>query len=427
MKQLPLLICLLFSCLSWVQAQPDTTQQVVPNRVNSPAQQQKPYVILISADGFRHDYVRKYNCQNLRQLAQQGVQAKGLQPAFPSKTFPNHYSLVTGLYPAHHGLINNKFYDPNFKAFYANSKPQEVQDPKWYGGTPLWVLAERQQMLSASFYWPGSEAPIQSFLPTYHYRYSEKIAIDQRINTVVEWLQLPAERRPHLITFYFPEVDHAGHTYGPDSPETEAAVQFIDASIGKLTQAVAATGLPVNFVFTADHGMATVDQEQVLRAPPIDTAQFVVSGNDIMIELYAKQQNRAALKQTYKRLRKGSTPGYKVYLKQNMPKHLHYRPQDDSLRRIGDIILLAQWPKIFHSAASAPSPGHHGYDPSQTQDLNAAFIAWGPDVKQGLTLPVFENVHVFPIVAQILGLPYNFKLDGNRKIAQQILSAEPLP
>ncbi|MDX5436314.1 MAG: ectonucleotide pyrophosphatase/phosphodiesterase, partial [Pontibacter sp.] len=185
---LSLLVFLLWQALA--VAQVDTVQRVITDRYNSPSQQEKPYVILISADGFRYDYADKYQAKNLIELREQGVQAESLIPAFPTKTFPNHYSIVTGLYPSSHGLINNYFYDPQRKEHYTIRDRSKVEDGSWYGGTPLWVLAEQQQMLSASFFWVGSEAPIQGILPTYHYPYSEVIPIDSRIKTVVDWLNL---------------------------------------------------------------------------------------------------------------------------------------------------------------------------------------------------------------------------------------------
>ncbi|GAB3814882.1 hypothetical protein GCM10028895_08410 [Pontibacter rugosus] len=207
-----------------VFSQADTAQHVVEGRRNSAEQQQKPYVIMISADGFRYDYADKYNAKNLQALRAQGVEAESMLPSFPSKTFPNHYTLVTGMYPASHGLINNYFYDPQRKESYSMRDRDKVEDSSWYGGVPLWVLAEQQQMLTASFYWVGSEAPVQGVRPTYWYTYNEKIPFESRVKTVVDWLELPEEKRPHLITFYMPEVDHAGHSYGPEAPETKAAV-----------------------------------------------------------------------------------------------------------------------------------------------------------------------------------------------------------
>lgn len=415
----------LLSFLMWATAafaQVDTTQKVVPGRRNSLEQQQKPYVILISVDGFRYDYADKYGAKNIQALREQGVQAASMIPAFPSKTFPNHYSIVTGMYPATHGLINNYFYDPQRKEAYSMADRKKVEDGSWYGGVPLWVLAEQQQMLSASFYWVGSEAPIKGIRPTYYYQYNEQIPFKSRVQTVVDWLKLPAEERPHLITFYMSEVDHAGHRFGPDAPETEKAVQELDEQIKQLTDAVATTGLPVNFILVSDHGMTQIDTENTLDLPTVvDTAKFMVSGGGMVVELHAKnKKDKKTIKSTYKQLKK-QAENYSVYTRNSLPNYLHYGAKDDVYNRVGDILLLSDWPKVFHFSSRSPSPGTHGFDPYKVKDMHATFYAWGPAFKQGEEIPSFKNVHVYPLVTEILGLPYNHKIDGDMTLVKEVL------
>jgi predicted AlkP superfamily pyrophosphatase or phosphodiesterase len=420
MKKFVLLILWAFS-LIYIRAQniPDTTQKIVPGRSNSPEQQQKPYVILISADGFRYDYAQKYGATNLLQLSNEGVMAESMIPSYPSLTFPNHYTLVTGLYPSHHGLVNNLFYDRNRKAFYSMRNPKTVKDGSWYGGTPLWVLAEQQQMLTASFYWVGSEADIKGVFPSYYYSYNEAIPIDRRIQIVKEWLQLPPESRPHLITFYFPEVDHSGHTYGPDAPETAQAVRWLDSSIRKLVDTVRTTGLPVNFIFVSDHGMTNADRDTLLSMPAaVDTSRFIIPSGGEIVELYAK--NKEDVTDTYVKLLREAR-GYKVYLRENVPAKLHYGIEDDAMDRIGDIILVPDWPKVFDFSSRKPPPGAHGYDPYLVKDMHATFYAWGPAFKNNLEIPSFQNVNVYPVVTTILGLKYTEKIDGTPAIANEIL------
>jgi predicted AlkP superfamily pyrophosphatase or phosphodiesterase len=214
-----LIVVLLLSPL--VSLAQDTTQYITWDRVNSPQQEKKPYVILISADGFRYDLADKYQATNLLKLRAQGVQAEYMFPSYPSLTFPNHYTIVTGMYPAHHGLVDNYFYDTTRKSFYSYKNPKTARDSFYYGGTPLWVLAEQNKMLSASFYWVGSEAAVQGVRPTYYYHYNEAIPVDDRIEIIKSWLALPEDRRPHFITVYFPQVDHAEHSYGPDAWQTK--------------------------------------------------------------------------------------------------------------------------------------------------------------------------------------------------------------
>lgn len=412
-----ILIALLF--ISQAALAQDTVQHRVDGRINSATQQSKPYVILISADGFRHDLADKYHAANLIALREQGVAADYLQPSFPSLTFPNHYTIVTGLYPSHHGLVDNTFYDVQRKATYSMGNAKAVGDGSWYGGTPLWVLAEQQQMLSASFYWVASESAIQGVRPTYYYVYNEKIPVDGRIQALKDWLQLPEDKRPHLITFYFPEVDHAEHTYGPESKETADAVHFIDESIGKINTMVQSLNLPVNIIFLADHGMTTVDTQNGIGLPvSIDTTRISVPSNDALLHLYVKDARD--ILPTYEALRKEAGP-YDVYLAENMPERWHYNKKDDRYNRIGDLVLVPHLPRVFNINNRKLTPGKHGFDPA-LDDMHATFYAWGPAFKEHLKLEGFENIHVYPLIANILGLRYDpSAIDGRAEVLQGIL------
>jgi predicted AlkP superfamily pyrophosphatase or phosphodiesterase len=400
-------------------AQTDTAQQVAANRANSKAQQQKPYVILISADGFRYDYAKKYHATHLQELSSGGIEAESMVPSFPSVTFPNHYSIATGMYPSHHGLVANQFYDPALARRYS-MKGATVTEPVWYGGTPLWVLAEQQQMLSASFYWVGSEAAEKGILPTYYYHYSEKINVHNRIQDIKNWLNLPAEKRPHFIAVYFPEVDHQGHKYGPDAPETGQAVKFIDSAVFELTKAVKSTGLAVNFVFLSDHGMTKVTAENIVPITGIDTAKFITSGEGVLINVYAKKGYQSAVKDAYSALQKNAKD-YSVYLKADVPAKLHYNATDDRYGRIGDIVIIPHYPHLLGLNNKSTSIGVHGFDPTEVKDMHATFYAWGPNFKKGLKIPSFENVNVYPIITKILGLNITEKIDGTGSVADAIV------
>lgn len=394
----------------------DTLQHIVNGRYNSPVQQAKPYVILISADGFRHDYAEKYQAKFLLARRLAGVSAASMIPSFPSVTFPNHYSIVTGMYPSHHGLVNNTFYDPTKKETYSMGDRAKVGDGSWYGGTPLWVLAEQQQMVSASMFWVGSEAAIKNIRPTYYYDFNDRMEVDKRLEAVKDWLSLPDEKRPHLITFYLSDVDHAGHSYGPDAPETERSVQRVDSIVMALTNVVGKTGLPVNFIFLADHGMTNVNREEPLPVPEvIDRNKFLIPTSGTMMVLHAK--DTADILPVYNEL-KMQERYYKVYLKTNMPEELHYRNTDDTLNRIGDIMLVPEWPYVFSNRK--PGVGYHGFVPS-VKDMHAAFIAWGPAFKKNQHIPSFENVNVYPLVAKMLGLAYGEKIDGDIRVLQNTL------
>lgn len=414
-KALPTIIML--AICHYGQAQTDTSQLVTAGRKNALEQEQKPYVILISADGFRYDYAEKYHAKNLLRLSRQGIRAAAMIPSFPSVTFPNHYTLATGLYPSHHGLVGNSFYDPAKNESYSMSDKAKVRDSSWYGGTPLWVLAEQQHMLAASLFWVGSEAAEKGIRPTYYYNYNEQIPISRRIQIVKEWLSLPEEKRPHLITFYLSETDHAGHRYGPEAPETKRAVKTVDSVIKALTLAVKSTGLPVNFVFVSDHGMTAVDREHPLAMPAaIDPAKFIIPSSGTMIDLHAK--NKADIMPLYEQLKK-EEKDYKVYLKTNMPEHFHYGANDDRMNRIGDILVIPEWPKVFSNRK--PGAGYHGFDPQQVKDMQATFLAWGPNFKKGLEIPAFENVNVYPMIAELLKLNITDQIDGKKEVLHQAL------
>ena len=396
----------------------DTTQQIVAGRENSIAQKNKPYIILISADGFRADFAEKFEAKNLQKLSKNGVRAKFMTPSYPSVTFPNHYSIVTGLYPSHHGLVDNSYIDIPTGAFYNMGNKKMVADGKWYGGTPLWVLAEKQKMVTASFYWVASEAAIQGVRPTYYYNYSEKVNIATRINAVKDWLSLPEEKRPHLITFYFPDVDHDAHDFGPEDPRVKRSVQFVDSSINALQLALAPLNLPINYIFVSDHGMTTVDNVHTLGLPAaVDTSYFKVPWGDAQLHLYAKDTSKIEF--TYNELKKDTS--ITVYKLDETPDFWHYKKSDDWNNRLGDLLLIPHVPKIFNLSPYKTTKGKHGFD-NHMVDMRASFLAWGPAFKKGLTIDGFENVNIYPIIARILGLEYDeSKIDGKLKVLQSIL------
>ena len=400
-----------------VKAQ-DTIQNVIPNRYNSIAQQQKPYVILISIDGFRSDLADKYQAKNLIRLRDNGIQADYLKSSYPSLTFPNHYSIVTGLYPSHHGIVDNNFYDKKRDVVYRKSDKVMAVDSSWYGGKPLWVLAEQQKMLAAVFYWPGSEISMEGIRPTYYYNYSETIPMERRINVVKNWLQLPEEKRPHFIALYFPQVDKAAHNYGVDSEQTKSAVELVDDAIGKIVENAKATGLPINFIIVSDHGMTNVDQQNTIPLPKeIDLNQFKLSAGTSLIHLYANQKE--FIKPTYKSLKLAAND-YDVYLSKNIPKAWHYNTKQDKYNRVGDILLVPKLPKVFSINGVKPEIGQHGFDPGNS-DMHATFYASGPQFKSGLKIPAFENVNVYPLIAKILELSFTEKIDGKEKTLAPIL------
>ncbi len=390
----------------------------VSNPANAVAQQAKHYVILVSLDGFRYDYTSKYAAKNLQAMAERGASApEGMIPAFPSVTFPNHWTIVTGLYPDHNGIVANTFYDPTRNERYSYSDSKSNADGSWYGGVPLWILAEQQGMRSACFFWPGSEAEVQGKRPSYYAHYDDNFPDEQRVEQILAWLKLPAEKRPHFITLYFANVDHAGHNFGPDAPETGGAVRHVDEMIGKLSDGIAASGLAVDLIVLADHGMETVQGGWVPLDKWADLSQMETSG----LLLYAKSE--ADAEKVYKSLL-GASETFKVYRRADVPAGLHF----SSNPREGDPIVVPTGPYAIvpHDPSSpgnvkTPPRGNHGYDPSTMSSMKAIFYAAGPDIRSGATLAPFENVNVYPLIARILGLRIG-AIDGKLRVLQPMLA-----
>jgi predicted AlkP superfamily pyrophosphatase or phosphodiesterase len=368
---------------------------------NAPQQLAKPYVILVSLDGFRYDYAKKYHAEHLLALAAEGASApEGMLPAYPSITFPNHYTIVTGLYPEHHGIVANSFYDPARKEVYSYHDDKSVGDGTWYGGTPLWVLAEQQGMRSASFFWVGSEADVQGVRPSYYLKFDGRFPNPKRVEQVLAWLHLPPEQRPHMITLYFSDTDSAGHRYGPDSPQVADAVHELDEEIGKLVDGIKESKLPVDLIVLADHGMAEV------KGPPISLDKYGLNASSLVQTIgpiiYPKSDEDA--QKAYEALR-GKSDKFTVYRRAGVPAYLHF----DSNPREGDPVVVPTGPYLINAIADPrgdehPPLGMHGYDATRMPEMKAIFFAAGPDIRPGIALEPFENVNVYPLVAKILGL-----------------------
>ena len=274
----------------------------------------------------------------------------------------------------------------------------------------------------ASLQWVGSASDAGGIRPTYYYPYHEKFSPSEKVNKVINWLKLPEEIRPHFISLYFPEVDGAGHHYGPEAKETEAAVHLIDNAIGELVQKVNDLGLEnVNFVFVSDHGMIQVDGGNPLEIPAIllDKNRFDYYNSQTLLRVYVKNPNE--VKVVYKELKANKPDDYEVYLDKKLPNYLHFATRDDKYNRIGQIILIPKAPKIFLEKGRKTSFGKHGYDPRAVPEMKATFLAWGPAFKNDLIIDEFHNINVYPLVADILGLKIDEKIDGKLKVLKSTL------
>jgi alkaline phosphatase D len=401
----------------------------VDNGPNSAATQSKHYVVLVSLDGFRWDYAKRDNAKHLLALGKQGVwAADGMLPSFPSLTFPNHVSIVTGLYPEHHGLVANNFYDPAKQAYFAIADPRSYTDGAWFTGTPLWSLAEGQGMRTAGLFWPGVEAKIAGYRPTYYTRFDPKTestdAVQQaRIADTVALLKLPETERPHFIAIYYSEPDREGHDFGPDAAETRAAAVKMDALVGKLKAALDATGLPIDLVVVSDHGMVKTDGPWITLDEFADLTGFDAVGP----LLYGKTEEDRV--RVYNQLKKASAQ-FVVYRRRDLPAGLNLSQNP----RVGDPVVIATGPYAIRAHAppsgivdSPPKIGMHGFDPHTMPEMKASFFAAGPDIVAGKTVAQFENVNLYPWLAHLLGLSPP-KTDGSLNVLAGTLrdgGAEP--
>lgn len=381
----------------------------------------KPTVILISIDGFRYDYFGKAPTPNLDSLIARGVRARYMVPSFPTKTFPNHYTLVTGLYPAHHGIIANTMWDDDLRATFKMAERKQVQDARWWHGEPIWVTAQKAGQKTAPMYWPGSEAAIAGLLPTYWEAYDEKhkTAFEYRVNKVLSWLDLPAPERPTFLTLYFENVDQAGHDYGPDSPQVLAAMERVDRMIGLLLQGLAARGIEdkINIVVVSDHGMAACSRQRLIMLDDyLDLSKVIVVDTSPVWAAKAKDGNHAALVAKLKLV-----PHLTVYTPDTVPQRLHYSGNP----RIAPVIAVADvgWKITSHDyVAKHPDNkygGDHGYD-NAAPEMRAIFVAAGPAFKPHRSLPGFPNVDVYPLLAYLLNVA-PARNDGDLRVFKPVL------
>ena len=377
-----------------------------------------PTVILISLDGFRPDYVDRYEAPTLRRLAAEGVRAEGMLPSFPSKTFPNHYTVVTGLYPENHGIVANNMYDPEFDASFSMGNREAVRDGRWWGGEPIWVTLEQQGQKSAPFFWPGSEAEIKGTRPSYWLPFDNSMTPEARIEQVMAWLALPAAERPTFLTLYFSDVDSQGHRFGPGSAETAQAVRLVNGYLASLVGRLEAAGLynQVNLIVVADHGMAPSSSERVVFLDDyIDMDDVRVVDYDPIAMIRPKA---GKLEAVYAALKEA--PHVSFYKKEEIPEGLHFRAH----RRIPALVGVADegWSISTHGFYNRNprrfDGGSHGYD-HRLPSMHALFIARGPAFAEGKTVGPFANIHVYNLMTTILDVepaPNDGDLDAVRHV-----------
>ena len=359
----------------------------------------KNYVVVVSLDAFRWDYGKIYNTPNLNRIASDGVKADRMISSFPTNTFPNHYSIATGLYPDHHGLINNSFQAPDLGLFYRIGDRKAVENPAFYGGEPMWATAEKQGAKAASFFWVGSETKVGGIQPKYWKKYDAAVTFSERIDTVVKWLGYPQEKRPELVNLYFDEPDATSHDFGPVSKETKLVVERLDSLMGVLRTKLAALpiGDKINLVILSDHGMAPVTPAKYVNLKSVAPERMVASmagGSPVYLVSPAEGKGDSLLT-LYNKVK-----GIKAWKKSELPARWHYGTNS----RIPEIVVVADssWSVGTRPDASGLR-GAHGYDNSNS-DMYSIFYAAGPAFKKNYRFRELKNVDIYNLVCKILKL-----------------------
>ncbi|HWA28416.1 MAG TPA: ectonucleotide pyrophosphatase/phosphodiesterase [Lacunisphaera sp.] len=363
-----------------------------------------PPLLLISMDGFRWNYCAQHPAEtpHLRQLIAEGGTARGLIPVFPSNTFADHYSIVTGLYPAHHGIINNDMFDPGRGLFFHYKLPASNRDPLWWGGEPIWNTAVKQGRPSACAFWPGSEVEIGGARPTFWKPYDYSIPFENRLAELSGWMRLPAGQRPAVIAFYLEEANSVGHKFGAESPELAATVKLLDERVGRIMARLTADGVEANIVIVSDHGMTAVSPDRVIVLDDLlDLAAVQVDFDGSVVGLRPLDGDVGALLRSLERLPQHA----KAYRAEDLPARFHLAGN----ARIPPVWILPEegWEverrAEFARTRDTFKRGDHGYDPA-LPSMHGILIVHGPSFKAGVVVDSVENVHVYNLMCAALHL-----------------------
>ncbi|PZQ62725.1 MAG: alkaline phosphatase family protein [Sphingomonas taxi] len=393
------------------------------------AETRAPVTILISIDGFRPDYLTRGVTPHLSRLAAGGVSA-AMRPSFPSKTFPNHWTLVTGLVPDHHGITANSMEDP---ARPGETFTMETDDPFWWNAAePIWVTAERAGIPTATMFWPGSNVAwggtrasewphvvSGGARPRDWQQYAEPVSDRQRVDGIIDWLRRPAATRPRFLTLYFEEVDTAGHQFGPADPRTTQAIASVDAAIGRLTTELAALGQPANLVIVSDHGMAPTASTRTIA---LDTIVSATDARVVEAGPYATVAPLPGRDAAVAAALLRAHPHMSCWRKAAIPARLRYgrNPRVPAFLCLADDGPGGAWTIEKTAPATPRTGGNHGFD-NDAADMRALFIANGPAFAAGRRIATFDNTAVAPLLRDLLGLPPGTGLDGDDRPFRDVL------
>ena len=304
-----------------------------PSDLTSP--RSSPTLILVSLDGFHPDYLNRGYSPSLDSMARVGVRAEWMEPSFPSKTFPNHYTLVTGLRPDRHGIVSNNMWDDSLGRFGLSIR-SAVTESRWWGGEPIWVTAIQQGRTAGAMFWPGSEAMIKGVYPTHWMQFDDRFPNAARVDSVLAWLVADHNNPPAVLTLYYSDVDHAGHDYGPDMPQVDSAVARVDSMIGRLIGGLSRLGLAssVNVIVVSDHGMSATSPERLIVLDDYIDLDAVTVVDWSPVAMIKPDSGR--LPDIYNAL-KGAHPNLAVYRREEIPAELHFGTHP----RVPELVLIA--------------------------------------------------------------------------------------
>ncbi len=378
-------------------------------------------LLLISIDGFRADYLDRGLSPTLQGLADGGARARWMEPSFPSLTFPNHYTIVTGRYPDDHGIVDNSMFDPQLGTFRLDLR-KAVGDGRWWDeAEPIWVTADKQGLKTATMFWPGSEARIRGYRPDHWRPYDGAMPYDARVDQVLKWLDLPAGQRPQFLSLYFEGVDTAGHFYGPHSPEVNAAIGQVDDALARLVAGLKQRGMfdRINLIVLADHGMASTPPDQRIRLDQlIDVRHARVVSTGAISSIIPAPGHEAELEAALLK----PHPHMTCWKKAQIPARLHYghNPRVPPLvcsAQVGWLIISDRTKMLHHGK---PIRGEHGFDNAALQ-MRALFVAHGPAFRRHAVVPGFPNVDVYPLMTHLLGIPAEAN-DGSYDAVKDMLT-----
>ena len=359
-------------------------------------------LLLISIDGFRHDYIERFDSPAIDRMIREGLYADSLHHAFPTKTFATHYTMVTGRHPGTHGVVANNMWDPRREASFSLGDREAVNDGFWYqGGEPIWVTAEQQGLIAATYFWPGSEAMIQRTRPTHYRAYDGRVPHAERIDQVLEWLALPESQRPDFLTLYFSRVDSRGHGDGPASPAALSAAAEIDGQLGRLLSELESTGRldEINIILVSDHGMSAVSPDRVVALDEhIDLSKVHVSDWGPAAQIWAREMSADEIVAALE-----GVAQLRAWKREDIPDRYRF----GSHYRVPDVLVEADPGWLISSkpymANPNPPKGMHGWDPALAE-MHGVFIARGPDFTPGARSPAVRSVGLYPLMAHLLDL-----------------------